>query len=995
MIKSFKKTALIVGLCALAVLCLGIGIVVLSKPTSTFATSETHNHTSFASWGDKEEEKGTLPETEGSYVLTDDIMIDKTWTVPTGTVNICLNGYSIIMTEECDVISVPKNAELNIYDCNATKWNYLGVDGVGGKICVYRGKNKGITVMGTLNMYSGTVFGVKTGVYVLNGNFNMYGGAVTANIYQSEETDIFGAGVLVDGGLFTMNGGGIYGNSLRANGYGVELYSFGAGVCVNNEGVFTMNGGEIYGNESHYGSGIYVKNGTFTMTDGEIHDNGGESSIYGAGLYVDGSGTAVLTGGRIYNNTIHNNVGGAGVYNKGTLSLGGTIKIANNRHDYDVGGVSNLCFDNSGDNKVIELISPESGMLVGISMMNKTSFTDSVEQGTERYFFADNEDEYVAYNGYKVILKDIRSFEDIYKIDIKCSEHGVVYASVQGVEEELVDATIVYLTVVPENGYALKSLKYNGNDITGVKSFAMINEDVTVTAEFATCVNHVDEDGDNSCDICGELIKVMAQVEKCNIAFEDNVYLLFAVKTYKTDSEPKLYLWSEGDGEYEISDGDCKEIELWEKDYDIGGEKYFVFIYKELSAKQMTDNVYVKPYVDGFYGDLVRYSILDYAYNQIKKNTNPELVELLSAMLDYGTASQKYFKVDDGNGGKISYNANRLANAKYFEIDVAGARLPDGTSYGLFAENEEITLIAGDKEDCKFTRWESDGLGTLGSEKSLVYTVAASDSVRAVYEKTHCTVKVSVVDGENGSLKYDGKEFTEKEFTSVLIGSEIKIEEDKITIGNYEVVGEFDDGYLLLAVVEDGLTKVSKDLTIHVSFIKKVTLNWGEAKINNGIVNYQSEDGTTSSLITGNTKSWIKEESFDTPVWYGIDNGDGVFENGSRFWVKWIQQSSSEFDDLKNQIDIIGGEVEMFLTVGLINPSGDEYQDLNDKVDFYIELGDDWDKENYKLFTIDDESEEVQVVKKILLGPDGIEREYAVLSLNGKSKFAVLNLNHF
>ena len=76
-----------------------------------------------------------------------------------------------------------------------------------------------------------------------------------------------------------------------------------------------------------------------------------------------------------------------------------------------------------------------------------------------------------------------------------------------------------------------------------------------------------------------------------------------------------------------MTDSDCKELGLWEKDYEIDGENYYVFTYRELSAKQMTDNVYVKAYIDDNDSSVVRYSILDYATNMIKNSDNLELKE--------------------------------------------------------------------------------------------------------------------------------------------------------------------------------------------------------------------------------------------------------------------------------------------------------------------------------------------------------------------------------
>ena len=63
-------------------------------------------------------------------------------------------------------------------------------------------------------------------------------------------------------------------------------------------------------------------------------------------------------------------------------------------------------------------------MLVGISMPSSGGhFTDiEEEQGNEKYFFADNEDEYIFYDGHIKLENRKGKYDRIYKINIENSK---------------------------------------------------------------------------------------------------------------------------------------------------------------------------------------------------------------------------------------------------------------------------------------------------------------------------------------------------------------------------------------------------------------------------------------------------------------------------------------------------------------------------------------------------------------------------------------------
>ncbi len=299
------------------------------------------DHANMIPW----EKTDSLPNTAGSYYLTKDVTLTAEWEPKSGIV-LCLNGKSITLNAEGDVIKMSANGTIfTLYDCHKSGTITHGKDS---NDTTYNGC--GVVVGGTFNMYGGNITGnVRTGsgngggVLVSYGIFNMYDGKITNNSCGSS-----GGGVYVDRGTFNMSGGEISSNTSGESGGGIELY---------NKSDFTMTGGSISQNKAEndccYGGGIDVSYGsTFTMNGGTITDN---MSYTGGGVYV---GTAV---GNYGNNTFHMNGGaitdntatttgyqpGGGVYvpADGIFTMSGAVKITDNKNN----GVQNniYLFDNT------------------------------------------------------------------------------------------------------------------------------------------------------------------------------------------------------------------------------------------------------------------------------------------------------------------------------------------------------------------------------------------------------------------------------------------------------------------------------------------------------------------------------------------------------------------------------------------------------------------------------------------------------------------------
>lgn len=91
-----------------------------------------------------------------------------------------------------------------------------------------------------------------------------------------------------------------------------------------------------------------------------------------------------------------------------------------------------------------------------------------------------------------------------------------------------------------------------------------------------------------------------------------------------------------------------------------------------------------------------------------------------------------------------------------------------------------------------------------------------------------------------------------------------------------------------------------------------------------------------------------------------------MFRQGSHFWVRWLSQDDDkeEFEKYYSQLDdshkrsAADGKLWLFL-VGVTDPSGKEYTEFVYDVDLYIELGEDWNKDDINVVSISPQNDEV------------------------------------
>ena len=292
---------------------------VCGKDSGTTVNGHTHNNSTAWTAAD------SLPGTAGSYYLTQSVSSD--WTVPTGEVNLCLNGQTI-----SGKITVGSGATLTLTDCTGT-----------GKLQGSR-SGSGVSINGgTFNLYGGTITGFVNGVEIGSHNdiktgssFTMYGGTITSN----EAGSSAGGGVFlisttnsnVTAPSFTMHGGTISNNTAGASDGG------GGGVYVGEKCSFTMDGGTITGNTATNGNGggiyIHFNAGNVSISNATITDNkasatGNTSYGHGGGIYSERGVTVkgvTITGN---NSTFE----GGGIYGKGAITLTDATVTDNSQYD--------------------------------------------------------------------------------------------------------------------------------------------------------------------------------------------------------------------------------------------------------------------------------------------------------------------------------------------------------------------------------------------------------------------------------------------------------------------------------------------------------------------------------------------------------------------------------------------------------------------------------------------------------------------------------------
>lgn len=346
-------------------------------------------------------EGGELKLEDGkSYYLGEDIEVKWDITIK-GTVNLCLNGHSIVRTDATkntsftnaviDVSKVTPQTHFTLCDCKGggTITHKSDIPGQGvtasADFTMYGGKisgnhagtdakhedGAGVEVGGTFTMYGGTItdnhvekrlnYGGGGVVVSGDGEFIMYDGEISHNTSNDD-----GGGVSVVGASFEMHGGTISGNTATGSGGGVDLWNHS----------FTLSGGTISNNTAKGdGGGVYfsgmsgMSGSSNTLTISDAVEISGNSAANGGGVYLNSRNLTVTDGGSIINNNATDS--GGGVYFKGdTFNVSGNVSITGNKKGATSTGSGT---DNNvylPDRKTITVAGALTGSKIGVTTEN-------------------------------------------------------------------------------------------------------------------------------------------------------------------------------------------------------------------------------------------------------------------------------------------------------------------------------------------------------------------------------------------------------------------------------------------------------------------------------------------------------------------------------------------------------------------------------------------------------------------------------------------------
>ena len=288
---------------------------------------------------------------------------------------------------------------------------------------------------------------------------------------------------------------------------------------------------------------------------------------------------------------------------------------------------------------------------------------------------------------------------------------------------------------------------------------------------------------------------------------------------------------------------------------------------------------------------------------------------------------------------------------------------------GNYTGSSTINLTIAIKNDSQNYKGTKEITLTINKKNISELTVELEGGTEHTYDGNEWKPVITVKDGETL--------VTSDEYTVEFPGDMTNVGTKNIKI-NY--IGNYTGG---------------KDIQLEIVVDKS---DWGEKINNNGVVNYVDEFGKTSAEVTGNEMIWLKEASDSTSAWYAIDNTNGVFKKGSRFWVKWLsaENDKEEFEKYYNKLDdehkkkVENNKLWIFLT-GVTDPDGNDYTNLDGSVDYYVQLGEDWDKEDIKAVFISDKSDDVLEVTYENLKTPARDYEVARLSMRHFSPYAVFD----
>ena len=351
---------------------------------------------------------------------------------------------------------------------------------------------------------------------------------------------------------------------------------------------------------------------------------------------------------------------------------------------------------------------------------------------------------------------------------------------------------------------------------------------------------------------------------------------------------------------------------------------------------------------------------------------------------------------------EISIN-DKLYNGrvKDIEVKVDGKALDRGVDYDASFQNAAGNMVSECKDAGKYTvsvTGKGDYSGTATGQIEIAKADAlyeppkkpidGTQSLSEQYEDLglpYCNTSIEIISNSTSLSTSVGKN------SQITLAGSWKFENvANITMDS----GKYDAGAVF---TPDDKNYNEVKTTVVIS-------TWG-AEVNVGTEtspawNYEARSGVTSAPITDGI-TWLKEESGGVTTWYGIDNSKKVFAEGSKFSVQKLseKENKEEWNKYLAKLDeaqkklIIDNKLDIFL-VGVDDPDGKAYTSLSGPTEFYIQLGDGWDKEKLQALFISDAEDEtytIEIVEMVL--PDETKAKMAKMTLKHLSPYALMAIS--
>ncbi|MBQ9757893.1 MAG: hypothetical protein IJW15_05735 [Clostridia bacterium] len=302
-----------------------------------------------------------------------------------------------------------------------------------------------------------------------------------------------------------------------------------------------------------------------------------------------------------------------------------------------------------------------------ISMIFYASL-EGVKASTARMLFWDSpQDEYtletaqrvVEYsgsdaNGYRFEYDNISSVDmnkKIYaRIVAKDNNGNTVYGSVPYVGYSIVTYAENMMTnqqlrplLVKMLNYGAAAQEYFGSDRKPANSILAETEKVMdFTKLYVSQAKTIEEKTRNG--------KCNAQIIGKTLSLEGDISINYYVSDEKNVDEMGVLFWTEDS--YKKTNSHIAGTQSFVvKDYAIS-DRYKIYTFDNIVSSKMFDNVYARVYTKVGntykYSDIDKYSVRDYAANQISKSSDTLLKNLLRRLLIYGDEARRYFKIING-----------------------------------------------------------------------------------------------------------------------------------------------------------------------------------------------------------------------------------------------------------------------------------------------------------------------------------------------------------